>query len=124
MGGTEQTGTSRRNRAAMTERTTRGVRLQAKQRSNRDESVVVRNLTVRSEPEGLKITAEVGHGRGFALEITLTLEEIVAWMPDLLAQEAERTDMQVRAAEQRMRALAAQEGKVLGVDLPYLEGDP
>ena len=62
--------------------------------------------------------------RGLTISVILTLEEIAAWMPDLVAKHAERSDTLVRAAEQRMRALAAKEGKNLGVNLPYLEGDP
>ena len=96
------------------EKTTGGVLLSATQRS----------LAIGADPKGLEISAEVGHGRGFAVRLTLTLDEIAAWMPDLIAQQAARTDMLVRAAEQRMRSLAADEGRTLGVTLPYLSGDP
>lgn len=58
--------------------------------------------------------------------MVLTLEEIAAWMPDLLAERAKETSRQSREAvlraEQSMRSRAASEAKALGVDLPFLPG--
>ncbi|UMA67235.1 hypothetical protein LVO79_20890 (plasmid) [Roseivivax marinus] len=105
-------------------RTPKGAQVDARHRSNPDTWTHAVLNGIQARENGLLITLDVGDVRGLTISVILTLEEIAAWMPDLVAKHAERSDTLVRAAEQRMRALAAKEGKNLGVNLPYLEGDP
>lgn len=116
-----------------------GVRIGATQRSNRNEDVPVRNLLVFTTGTGLHLKAEIGDGRGYTVEVVLSLEELVAQMPEIVADRAafskkmtkERAQkaeaekrLAVLTAEQRMRELAAEKATALGVTLPFLAGDP
>jgi hypothetical protein len=103
----------------MTSKTQDGISVRATQRVNTDETVTSKVVDIGPGTSGLRIVVEVGGGKGFNVTITVTPEEITAWLPEIIDQ---RVRQRVADSEKAMRALAAQEARTLGFTLPYLPG--
>lgn len=100
-------------------KTPKGASSQATQRVNKGEYVPVSHeVSIRYGK--FRIDVNVGDARGYEIVIDISLEEILAWLPEL---SESAINARVAQAENNMRSLAAREGNELGVVLPYLPGE-
>lgn len=68
-------------------RTEDGLQVRASQRSNAKNEVPVELAYARSDGTGgLILSSKIGGERGIRVEMRLTLEEILAWLPKLTEQ--------------------------------------
>jgi len=70
-------------------KTPNGIAILAMQRENQNKAVRVKTATVSAATGRLIVTGSIGDDRGITVVAQISLEEILAWLPDLTQQAKE-----------------------------------
>lgn len=83
----------------MTNKIKGGVNVRAYQRANEDEEIEAGEPVVKLGPNGeLIVSSTIGHMRGNRVEARISLEEIQAWLPEMLEAARKSSAKEARQA--------------------------
>ncbi len=83
----------------MTNKIRGGVHVRAYQRANEDEEIEAGEPVVRLGPNGeLMVSSTIGHLRGNRVEARISLEELQAWLPEMVEAARKKSAEEARQA--------------------------
>lgn len=93
---------------SMTIKTENGMHVAARQRVHRDTEIPVKGMTITVGTTGeLVLACSVGDERGMFVVTSITLDELLAWLPEMTAKAQK---FSASKAEQRLVEALRQEG--------------